>query len=108
MELAPLVVLAAMVWTGTAFIKHLVAKSYEKALTLVAITALGVLVAFLARASDFAGGIDVGGLVLADLNVASTVIFGYAITSTLRATYEFKKAFDSSDSAAETPMFKSG
>lgn len=95
MELDVLAIIGAMTWTVTATLKHLRAKAYHDALSLVVIVGVGIGVTFLVQAS---------GRAFADSNAADIVLVGFAATSVLRATYEFKKAIDSSDSAAEPKL----
>lgn len=79
---------SAMVMTALAFIKHLRGGQTGDALTLLALFAVGVGVAFLICESDFAKAELFGGISLADLNAASRVLLGYAIGSGARVLYE--------------------
>lgn len=94
-----------MIWTTVSALKLLSAKKLNDFLTLLVVVAVGIGVAFLLRASDFSAGIDVGSVVLAKLNVASTVLFGYGLSSFARVAYELKKAVDGGDSAVEPKLF---
>lgn len=104
MEFAPLVVAISIVLTAMAVLKHIRAGQMNDVLTIVVVLAVSVGVAFLLRGSDFAGGIDVGGKALADLNGASTVLFGVALGSASRTAYQTLKAVDHSQSAAEPKL----
>jgi hypothetical protein len=100
-EFVPLVVATALVWRLVTFGKQLLAGELRAAVTQVFVWAAGIGVAFLLAASDFAGGVEVAGASLEVLNAASLVLFGVALGSTASTAYEFKKAFDQTDSATE-------
>lgn len=95
----PLVVAAAMVWTALAMVKHLRAKQFGDAVTLVVLVVVGIVVAFLASESSFAASFQLENAKFADL-----VFVGYGFSSTARSIYEVKKALDSSDSAKEEKL----
>jgi multisubunit Na+/H+ antiporter MnhB subunit len=105
MEFAPLVVAGAMIWTAVSALKLVSNKKWNDLATLVVVVLVGVGVAFLLRASDFSAGIDVGSIALGKLNVASTVLFGYGLSSFARVAYEAKKAVDNNESAVEPKLF---
>lgn len=100
MEFVPLVVAAALVWKIVDLAKYLISGDARGTVTQLVAWLAGVAVAMLLAASDFAGGIDVGGVVLANANGASLVLFGIALGSTGAVGYDFKKAIDASDSAS--------
>lgn len=94
-----------MIWSTVSALKLLSAKKFNDFMTFMVVIAVGVGVAFLLRASDFSAGIDVGSVVLSKLNVASTILFGYGLSSFARVAYEVKKSLDSSESAQEPKLF---
>lgn len=103
-DFSSLAIIGLMTWTAVAFLKHLRAKAYNDAITLVVILVVAVAVTCLLAASDFGAGVKVGEFSLADVNFASKVLVGYGASSVLRAIYEGKKAVDSSTSAAEPKL----
>lgn len=106
MDFAPLAVAATIILTGMALLKNLTNKEYKDAMTLVVAMGLGIAVAFLLRASDFASGIDLSdGKSLANINGASTVLVGVALSSLARTGYQAIKAVDGNQSAAESKLF---
>lgn len=107
MEFVPLLAALALAWKIVDFVKYARARDMDGIVGQGAIWVSGVLVAFLLAATDFAGGIEVGGKVLGDLNAFSLVLIGLTIGSTGAVGYDFKRAFDKTDSAA-TPGLVSG
>lgn len=105
MEFTPVLVAGAMIWTAVSALKLLTNGKMNDFITLMVVVAVGIGVAFLLRASDFSAGIDVGSVNLAKLNVASTILFGYGLSSFARVAYEVKKSIDSNDSAVEPKLF---
>lgn len=103
MDFTPVVVGAAMVTTAVSFLKLLRGKLYGDALTMIVVVAVGILAAFLLRASDFAAGIDVGGLKLSNLNAASTSLFGYALGSSASVIQRFIKRPDNDPKLFDNP-----
>lgn len=103
-EFVPLVVAVSIVLTAMAVLKHARAGQWNDVMTIGVATAVSIGVAFLLRGSDFAGGIDVGGVALANLNGASTVLFGVSLASAARTTHQVLKAVDHSQSAAEPKL----
>lgn len=95
MNLEVAALIGAMTWTAVSFLKHIRAKEYNNALTLVVVVAVSVGVAFLVQAAEMAFVGD---------NAATVVIAGYAASSALRVVYEYKKAIDTSDSASEPKL----
>lgn len=90
------VILAAMAWTAVSFLKHVAAKDYAAVKTLAVIIVVCVGGAFLLQAAEVA---------FEGFNAAKVVLAGYIASSALRVAYEYKKAFDSNDSAKEPRMF---
>lgn len=104
MEFDVLLIATAMVYTASGVLKHARAGQWYDVLTIGVVFAVAVGVAFLLRSSDFAGGFEVGGKALADLNGASTVLVGYAIASASRLLHQVVKAVDTTQSAAEPKL----
>lgn len=106
MDFAPLAVAATIILTGMALLKHLTNGQMKDALTLLVAVGLGIAVAFLLRASDFASGIDLAdGKSLGNINAASTILVGVALSSIARTGYQVIKAVDGNQSAKEASLF---
>lgn len=98
----------ALIWKLVDFAKACRVKDVDSIVTQVAVWAAGVAVVFLLAGTDFADGIDVAeSYTLSSLNAASLLLIGLTIGSTASAAYDFKRAFDRSDSAAQ-PSLVSG
>lgn len=106
MDFTPLAVGATIVITGMALLKHLTNGQTKDAMTLLVAIGLGIGVAFLLRASDFASGIDLAdGKNLGNVNAASTILVGVALAALARTGIQTWKAIDQNQSAAEPKLF---
>lgn len=104
MDFAPLVVALALVWKVVDFIKACRVRDVDAIVSQSAVWGAGVLVTFLLAATDFASGVTIGDLNLDALNAWSLVLLGLSIGSTGSVAYDFKRAFDNSDSAAQPSL----
>lgn len=104
MEVFTLAMLGALVVKATGLLKLLRAKLYGDALTQLVAAGAGVAVTFLARASDVMADFDVEGVKLGTFDDATAVLFGLGLASAASYSYDWKKAVDGSDSAAEPPL----
>lgn len=100
MGFVPLVVAAATIWKVVDFVKFAKARDVSSAATQILTWVAGIVMAFLLAKSDFAGGIDVSGMALGDLNAYSVVLFGLGLGSTASGVVDYKKARDNTDSAS--------
>lgn len=107
MDFAPLVVALALVWKVVDFVKHVRVRDIDAVVAQASVWVAGVIVTFLLAATDFASGVDIGDRSLDGLNAWSLVLLGLSIGSTGSVAYDFKRAFDNSDSAA-MPSLVSG
>lgn len=88
MEFVPLAVASTMVWKLSSFAKFVIAGETNKAVTQLVVWVIGVAVAFLLAASDFAEEIAVGGHSLGSLNGAAVILFGFALGSVAAVGYD--------------------
>lgn len=81
-------------------LKFAQASNWNGVVTQFAAWTSGVMAVLLGAQTDFAAGMQLGEFSLADLNFASQVFVGLLATSVLSITLDFRKALDSTDSAA--------
>lgn len=105
MEAFGLLTLAATVIKIVSVVKA-VGKDSNFVLTQVVTWWVGIIVLFLAAFSDLGGGIEVFGSELQDFDALSLVLAGLALGSTGSFAYDYKKARDNSDTAAEPPLVR--
>lgn len=67
----------------------------------------GFVVAWVASQSNLGGGIVFSGMALKDMNIADLLLAGTALGSSFSVVYDFKKARDNSDNAAEPALIPS-
>lgn len=101
MEFVPMLVLLAMVKSLVGLVKRAKAGDTSGALTQLLSYAVGVGVVLLFARTDFAAGLEFGGLALSGSNVFTQVVVGVAIASTANFATDTLKAVDNSQSAAE-------
>lgn len=99
-QFLPYAVSVALVWKLVDFAKYVRANETNSYVTQLVVWGGGIGVAFLLRESDFSKSVQVGDFLLANLNAASTVLFGIALGSSASAVYDTKRSIDNSDSAA--------
>jgi hypothetical protein len=107
MEILGLASLIALGMRFVSFCKFVRAKDWNSAFTQAATWGVGVALMFLASAADVTATIPVPGLantVIGDVNSASKILLGFMLLSAGSVVYEFKKALDRSDSAAEPAL----
>ena len=104
MGFAPVAMLAALVLTFVNFLKYLVNKQWNGAVTQLISWVSGVVGVVLVASTDWAEGINVGDKSLATLNGSSLVFVGLCLASTAGVLTEFKKAFDANDSAKKPDL----
>jgi hypothetical protein len=100
MEFVPLLAALALAWKIVDWLKLLRVKDWNGVVTQAAVWGAGVLVIFLLAQSDFSSGITIGDMNLDALNGWSLVLVGLCIGASGSVGYDFKRAFDRSDSAA--------
>lgn len=104
MEVFTLAACVALIVNLTSITKFLRARQIGDALTKVYVLGVGVVVAFLAASSNAMASIDVNGTPLGLLNGPSVILLGLSLASVGSFAYDYKKAVDGSDSAAEPPL----
>lgn len=108
MEFAPLAFLGALVYKFVDFLKYIKVSDWNAAGTQLIAWVAGIVAISLFAHSDFAGGINLGGLSLKSLNFVSQVIIGMSATSLFSAFYDLKSSIDGSDSAKTPPLLSNG
>lgn len=103
----PLVAALALVWKLVDFAKQVRVKDVDAVVTQLVTWVAGVVVTFILASSDFGDGIQVAHNALGRLNGWSLVLVGLTIASTGSVGYDFKRAVDRTDSAAQ-PSLVSG
>lgn len=96
----PAVALGALVLKLIDFLRYIAGRNVNGVVTQLVVWVAGVVVILLFAQSDWANTINVGGLTLAQLNVASQIIAGLVLGSATSAGYDLKKAVDNGQSAA--------
>jgi hypothetical protein len=105
MEVFTAATLAALVVKFTSVLKYLSDRDWRQAVTQVVPWVAGIVAVALAAQADVAEGFIIWGQqALGDLDFWSQVLAGIALGSAGSLTYDFKKAVDGSDSAAEPPL----
>lgn len=99
-DFIPLATAVALMWKLVDFVKHCRVRDVNAIVTQLAVWGAGVVVTFLLASSDWGDKVPVGGHQLDKLNVASLVLFGLSLGATASVGYDFKRAFDGSDSSA--------
>jgi hypothetical protein len=105
MDVAPLVLLAALVYKFTSFLKALRNQDWNAALTQLVVWAGGVIAVLLFAQTEWAESVAVGASSLADLEFWSQFVLGLEAASLTSAFYDLRKGFDGSDSAREPALF---
>lgn len=98
------ILLGFLSWKLGSLVKYVTSKHYGEAITQVVIFGIGIGIAFAVGASDWAEETVVGNRALSDINGVSKALVGIVIASTGSGLYDFKKAFDGSDSATEPAL----
>lgn len=99
MEFVPLLVVAALLKKIVDFVRYILGRDVNGAVTQVVAWVAGVGLMWLVSASDFVDGVVVGGLQLGDLNAASIILAGLAVSSTAGVGVDVIKAVDNTQSA---------
>lgn len=97
--------LIALAWKFVDFLKFLRNRDWNASLTQICVWAAGVGVVFLGAAADDTKTIKVGTIALGAMNTPGKVLLGLCVLSVGSVVYDFKKAFDNTDSAAERSLF---
>lgn len=105
MEVFTLATLAALVWKVVSVIKLATGKDYTPVITQCLTWVAGVIAVLLAAQTDVAETVRVfGEMSLGQLDGWSQVLVGLTLSSVGSVAYDYKKAFDNTDSASEPPL----
>lgn len=108
MEVFSLAALVALVTKFTSLTKYLSGRDWNGVLTQAYTWAAGVVAAVLAAHASAMSGVAVNGVTLGSLDGASQVLLGLALGSLGSLAYDYKKAKDNTDSAAEPKLVPPG
>ncbi len=107
MNFVPIVLLGALVYKFTDFLKFLKAGDWNAVGTQLVVWVSGIAAIALFAHSSFAADIPVmGSMTLASLGFAEQVIVGLSASSLFSAANDAKKAIDGTDSAKTPSLFK--
>ena len=106
MEFLTLASLIALGMRFVSFVKYVRAKDWNSVVTQASAWGAGVFLVFLAGAADITNKLVLweGVPALTDVNASSKVLLGFMFLSLGSQVYEFKKALDRNDTAAEPAM----
>lgn len=106
MEVFTLASLIALGMRVVSFLKYARARDWNATFTQACVWASGVALVFLAGAADVTNKLILfkGVPTLSDINSASKILLGLMLLSLGSQVYEFKKAFDRNDTAAEPAL----
>ena len=106
MDIFLILALGTLIYTVVIFLKSLSAQQWGSAITQAVAWLAGIGGMFLLAATQFAGGISIGGIALDTLDFWPTVLLGLMAASLLSTLHEFKKAIDRTDTAAVPDWFE--
>jgi len=106
MEALGLAALGALASKVIELLKLLRAKDVNGAVTLVSIWVAGLVAVFLGAEADVTENLSLPGtgIPLGSLDTGSKILLGLVMMSSISFAYDFKKAFDQSDSAKQPPL----
>lgn len=104
MEVFSVVALAALVVKLTSLSKFVRAKHYGDAISQVFVLVVAVALAWIAANSSAMSDVDINGTTFGSLDGGSIVLVGLALGSTASFAYDYRKARDNTDSAAEPSL----
>lgn len=84
--------------------KYALAGNVRAAVTQIATWLAGILAVLLASSAGIAEGVELGGVVLDNLDFGSVVLLGVGLSSVGSVTYDVKRALDNTDSARTTSV----
>lgn len=106
-SIAALLLLATFISKFMDFLKFARARDTNGVLTQVIAWSAGVIGVFLFAETDFARGVSLGGVALAEASGATKVFAGLMAISLLSKVYDFQKSFDNTQTSA-TPSIVPG
>jgi hypothetical protein len=107
MNFTPLLSLGTLVFAFVNFLKYVLAKNWNSAITQIVAWVSGVAGVFIAAHTEYAKQIMIGTANLGQMDWQTQVFFGLIATSILTTVNEVKKAIDNTDSAKTPPLLKS-
>ena len=107
-DFIPSVAMTALIITIVNFLRYARGRDLDGVTTIGVVWLAGVVTTMLAAQSDFAGGLEYGGLSLATMNIWSQLLVGLSVASTGSVVVDFRKALDNTDSAAKPSLVLPG
>lgn len=104
MEFVLLAALVALAWKLVDTVKSARSKDWNAVITQLAVWAAGVAVVWVGAATTWASGVEIQGVLMSDFDWAEKVLFGASLLSIGSVGYDFKKAFDNTDTAKLPPL----
>ena len=105
METVGLAALIAIIWKVVDFLKYLVNRDWNAAVTQLSVWGAAVAVALLARDAEPFSTIGVVGVTFGELSTPAIILFALGLGSSASAVFDLKKAIDGHDSAATPALF---
>jgi hypothetical protein len=103
-EFLPTATLIGLIISAVNFVLYLRNKQWDNALKMAAAYAAGIGGALLAAQTDYADQFSFGGVSLAAANTFTVIFIGLSLGGSGTVVNEFKKAFDSNDSAKKPDL----
>lgn len=104
MDFVPWLAALALAWKIVDWTKHWRVRDWNAVVTQGASWAAGIVVVFVFAHSDFSSTHAVAGIEVGKLNTWSLVLLGLSVGSSGSVLYDFKRALDGSDSAAQPSL----
>lgn len=104
MEAVGLAALISIIWKVVDFLKYLANRDLNAAVTQASVWLSAIAVSLLAREAEPFSTVGVVGTTFGELSTAAIVLFALGLGSTASGLVDFKKAIDSTDSAAIPPL----
>lgn len=104
MDFVPLLALGTLTYKLLDFLKYLRAGAWNDVTTQASAWVAGVVATFLVAQTEFAAGIQVGDVTLAELNGWSLLFFGLVATSLLSTVHDFSKAVNPNTSGVKPKL----
>jgi hypothetical protein len=104
MDIAPALLLSTLVWKAIDFLRQLSGRQWSGVVTQLCVWVGGVVVLWVAAASELFETFAVNGVALTDLDSASVIFLGLCIGSLGSAIVDVKQAIDGKDDASKPPL----
>lgn len=106
MTVVPIVLLGALVYSFTNFLRYLAGKQYGSAITQGVVWAAGIGAVYLFAETQFGSQVHIGDLPVDQFDFATRLMVGFLASSLFAAFHDVKTAIDTSQSAAVPKLVK--